>query len=188
LKIYKTWNGVIANYLPVFKHQDFIVFKPETEEEKDFLFNFFNVFLSSFVKELEKSFEEIQKINKNFQINSPLKILLETNKFYLMTAWEEYIVPRDTFIELMKLVKETFLFSINNRKEKENNTVITKKDLKAFEIINSEIKINMLNFNIQDTEEQNKVTENEIEQQIIEFIDKNILSKFDKKKNKTSYN
>jgi len=183
MKIYKTWNEVIANYLPIFKNQDFIVFKPETEEEKDFLFNFFNIFLTDFVKELDKSFEEVQKFNKNFQINRSLKKLVQTNKFYLVTSLEEYIVPRDSFIELIKLVKEMFLLSINNKSVIRN----AEKKLKAFNIVSNCIELNTDTENIANinNDKEKKV---KIEKEIIDFIDKNILSKFAKKRNNSNWN
>ena len=184
MKIYKTWNSTIGNYLPAFRNQSFIVFTPENTDEKIFLYEFFNVFLTEFVKDLGEVYEDLKKINQKKSFNEFLLPLLNTDKFYLMTTLEEYIVPRDTFIELVKLVKETFVLLAKKKykeylKNKDINRVISKGPLK---IVNNNIVINS-DTDIKKVEDFLEIEENEFERNMIKFIDNQILSKFDKKKN-----
>ena len=184
MKIYKTWNSVIASYLPSFKNQSFIVFVPEDYNEKQFLFNFFNIFLTDFVKYLDGIYYELKQIGQEKAFNQNLLPLLKTTKFYLMTTQEEYIVPRDTFIELIKLVKETFVLSL--KKSNLNFPIDTNAPNKAFNFAKDNIVL--LGYNNTDNNKDNELELDikKFEYEMIKFIDSQILSKFDKRKNNTN--
>lgn len=187
MKIYKTWNFKIAQLFPIFRDQDFIVFVPGTADEKKFLFNFFS-FLSSFVEDFEKAYKELEKRGIHLtgeELNEKLLPLLKTNKFFLFTTLEEYIIPRDTFIEMLKLIQDTLSYDnqINNKSFKEildDGLFENPEKEEAFFFKDNKIEVVQPNL-IVDKEITEDLNKFDFEKELNKFIEF-IFSKFDKKK------
>ena len=182
MQIYKTWNTRITGLLPAFKDQLFIVFIPETEEEKRFLLNFFS-FLSLFVEDLDSVVKELESkgvsLSKDEE-NKNLLILCKHSKFYLHTSLEEYLVPRDSFIELLKFLRKLFEKGIEKtiKKSQKNSFFDEKKEVEAsFCIVDGNIKL--VN-DADDNQELKEIQKHNFEDEMIDFIDQ-IFLRFDKK-------